>query len=67
MLKETSCTVLHPSQHDLSKECAVLSEVSLCCAIDRKLACHEDDGKPCLHKLPSDSSGKCPSTHEVWK
>ena len=30
-------------------------------------AYHEDDGKPCLHKFLSDSSAKCPSTHEVWK
>ena len=41
--------------------------MSLCCAFGRKPACHEDGGKPRLHKLLSDSSAKCPSTHEVWK
>ena len=30
-------------------------------------ACHEDDGKPSLHKSPWDSSEMCPSTHEAWK
>ena len=28
-------------------------------------ASREDDGKPYLHKLPSGSSGTCPSTHEA--
>ena len=31
------------------------------------LAYHEDDGRPCLHESPSDSSEMYPSTHEVWK
>ena len=41
--------------------------VSLYCAFDGKPACHEDGGKPCLHKSISDSSGTCPSTREALK
>ena len=59
MPRETSWTIVHPSQLDLAMEYAVLSEVSSHCAFDRMLACHEDDGKPSLHKSPSTSSGKC--------
>ena len=33
--------------------------------IRKKLACHVDDGKPYLHKSPSDSSETCPFIHEV--
>ena len=47
--------------------CVVLWKVSSCCAIDRKRACHEDGGKPCLHKLLSDSSWECPFTYETWR
>ena len=57
----------HIRQLDFVKGCAVLSVVSLCCASDRKPACRENDGQPCLHKSCSGLSGKCPSTHEVWK
>ena len=35
------------------------------CAFDGTLAYHEDGGRPCLHKLLSDSSRTCPSTHEA--
>ena len=46
---------------------AVPLEVSVYCAFDRMLACHEDDGRPSLHKLLSDSSAKCPSIREAWQ
>ena len=59
--------VVHPSQLDLAKECAVQKEIFEYCAFDRMPAYHEVDGKPCLHKSPSDSSGKCPPTHGAWK
>ena len=45
----------------------VLLEFSSRCAFGRMHACREDGGKPHLHKLPSDSSGMHPSTHEVLK
>ena len=67
VLKETSWTIVHPSQLDLAKASAVLLEVSLSCAFDRKPACHEDGGKPRPHKTPSSWSGMCTSTFEVWK
>ena len=63
MPRETSRTIVHSSQLDLATVCAVQLEVSSHYAFDRMPACHEDDGKPFLHKSPSDSSGKCPSTH----
>ena len=47
--------------------CGPVGSVSSNCAFDRKPACREDGGKPCLHKSLSDSSGKCPFTHEVRK
>ena len=65
VLTETSRKLVHPSQPDLAKECAVQLKVSSLHAFDRKPACHEDDGKPCLHKSGSGSSGRCPSAHEV--
>ena len=36
-------------------------------AFDSMSAHHEDDGKPCLHRSPPDSSGTHPPTHEVWR
>ena len=56
-----------PISARFGKVCAVQLEVSSHYAFDRMPACHEDDGQPFLHKSPSDSSGKCPSIHEVWK
>ena len=32
-----------------------------------RMPAREDGGKPCLHKLSSDSSGMYPSIHEVLK
>ena len=65
----TSATILEQSYTHLSsilaKEYAVLLEVSSHCAFDRMRACHEDDGRPYLHKSPSGSSGKYPSIHEL--
>ena len=46
---------------------AVQLEVSPHGAFHRIRAYYEDDGKPYLHKSPLDSSGKCPSIHEVWR
>ena len=48
---------MHPSQFDLATVYEVQLEVSSHYAFDRMPACHEDDGKPFLHKSPSDSSG----------
>ena len=47
--------------------CAVQLEVSSHFAFVGMPACHVHDGKPYLRKSCSDSSGKCPSIHEVWK
>ena len=55
----------HPSQLGLAMVYAILSEVSSYCAFDRISACHEVDGRSKSHKSSSDSSEKCPSTHEA--
>ena len=65
--RETSSTIVHPSQLDLTTVHVVQLEVYSHYAFDRMHACHVDCGKPFLHKSPSDSSKKCPSIHEVWK
>ena len=64
--RETSRSIVHPSQLGLAMVYVVLSEVSSHCAFDRMPACHEVGGRPYPHKSPSSSSGKCPSTHEAW-
>ena len=43
------------------------SEVSSHFAFNGMHAYHVDDGKPHLLTSPLDSSGKCPSSHEVWE
>ena len=67
MPRETSWTIVHPSQFDLATVYEVQLEVSSHYAFDRTPAYHVDDGKPYLHKSLSDSSEKCPSTDEVLK
>ena len=42
-------------------------KIFLDCAFDRMPACREVGGRPYQHKAPSDSSGKCASTHEASK
>ena len=62
--RETSWTSVHPSQLDLATLYVVQLEFSSQYAFGRMPACHVDDGKPYLHKSPSDSSKTCPSIHE---
>ena len=43
---------------------------SVCGPVGHSLKCLcvvEDGGKPYRHKLPSGSSGTCPSNHEAWQ